>query len=102
MCIRDSFFTNSEGVIALIPLRSAISECQKQGISLADIVKTNTMARTTWANLRKIFDLILERIGLEEQGAELQVSKEATENDILLVEPKSRFVSDLYKTGTTA
>ena len=29
--IGQHFFTNSEGVIALIPLRSAISECQKQG-----------------------------------------------------------------------
>jgi len=100
--IGQHFFTNNEGVIALIPLRSAISECQKQGISLADIVKTNTMARTTWANLRKIFDLILERIGLEEQGAELQVTKETTENVILLVEPKSRFESGQYETGTKA
>ena len=100
--IGQHFFTNNEGVIALIPLRSAISECQKQGISLADIVKTNTMARTTWANLRKIFDLILERIGLEEQGAELQVTKESTENINLLVRSKSRIASDQYETGTKA
>ncbi|MDP1766084.1 MAG: ParA family protein, partial [Methylotenera sp.] len=100
--IGQHFFTNNEGVVALIPLRSAISECQKQGISLADIVKTNTMARSTWANLRKIFDLILERIGLEEQGAEHQVSNESTENVISLVEPKPRFASDQYKTGTKA
>ncbi|MEI2636896.1 MAG: ParA family protein [Methylotenera sp.] len=65
--IGQHFFINNEGVVALISLRSAISECQKQGISLADIVKTNTMARSTWASLRKIFDLILARIGVEDQ-----------------------------------
>lgn len=88
--IGQHFFTNNESVIALIPLRSAISECQKQGVALTDIVKTNTMARTTWSNLRKIFDLILERIGLEEQGVEPQVSNESTENVVSLLAPKSK------------
>ncbi len=70
--IGQHFFTNNEGVVALIPLRSAISECQKQGVSIADITKSNTMARTTWTGLRKIFDLIFERMGLEEQSLEEQ------------------------------
>ncbi len=70
--IGQHFFTNNEGVVALIPLRSAISECQKQGVSIGDITKSNTMARTTWTGLRKIFDLIFERMGLEEQSLEEQ------------------------------
>jgi chromosome partitioning protein len=70
--IGQHFFTNNEGVVALIPLRSAISECQKQGISIADITKSNTMARISWTSLRKIFDLIFERIGIEDQSLEDQ------------------------------
>ncbi|MGB7815588.1 MAG: ParA family protein [Methylotenera sp.] len=82
--IGQHFFINNEGVVALIPLRSAISECQKQGISLADIVKTNTMARSTWANLRKIFDLILERIGVEEcsQVEHAQIAHDQAEHEV--------------------
>ena len=94
--IGQHFFTNNEGVVALIPLRSAISECQKQGISLADIVKTNTMARSTWANLRKIFDLILVRIGVEDHGqgehdqTEREAGERTTDNVIDLAAQKTK------------
>lgn len=94
--IGQHFFSNKEGVVALIPLRSAISECQKQGILLADIVKTNTMARSTWANLRKIFDLILERIGVEDHGqvehgqTEREVDERITDNIIDLATQKNK------------
>lgn len=113
--IGQHFFTNNEAVVALIPLRSAISECQKQGISIADIAKSNTMARTTWTNLRKIYDLILERIGLEElsledqilesqvpekQVLESQISNESTENVIAFVEVELMPDLSQYKTDT--
>lgn len=68
--IGQHFFTNHEGVISLIPLRSALSECQKQGLFIADITKSNTMARNTWASLRKVFDLILERTGVVDPYAD--------------------------------
>ncbi len=63
------FFTTNDGVIPIIPQRLAIVECQKQGISIADLAKTNTMARNTWPILKKIFDAIFERIGLEDSQA---------------------------------
>ncbi|PPD55377.1 MAG: hypothetical protein CTY12_00965 [Methylotenera sp.] len=97
--IGQHFFTNSEGVVALIPLRSAISECQKQGISLTDIVRTNRMARATWVNLRKILDLILERIGIEGQDTALLIHNERTENVICLPEPPLAFMSESTRTA---
>lgn len=66
-------------MVAFIPLLSAIYEFQKQGISLADIIKTNTMASSTWVNLCKLFDLILELIGVEGHCEHNQTEFEADE-----------------------
>ena len=92
--IGQHFFSNNEGVVALIPLRSAISECQKQGISLADIVKSNTMARSTWASLRKIFDLILARIGVEDQA---QVEHDQVESGKIESETAGRVADNVIE-----
>ncbi len=63
--IGEHFLTDNEGRILLMPLRQAIRECQKEGIPIAQLAKTNTMARTTWASVRKIFDIVLTRLELE-------------------------------------
>ena len=63
--IGEHFLTDNEGRILLMPLRQSIRECQKEGIPIAQLAKTNTMARTTWASVRKIFDIVLARLQLE-------------------------------------
>ena len=63
--IGEHFLTDNEGRILLMPLRQSIRECQKEGISIAQLARTNTMARTTWASVRKIFDIVLARLQLE-------------------------------------
>lgn len=63
--IGEHFLTDNEGRILLMPLRQSIRECQKEGIPIAQLAKTNTMARTTWASVRKIFDVVLARLQLE-------------------------------------
>lgn len=63
--IGEHFLTDNEGRILLMPLRQSIRECQKEGITIAQLAKTNTMARTTWASVRKIFDIVLARLQLE-------------------------------------
>ena len=63
--IGEHFLTDDEGRILLMPLRQSIRECQKEGITIAQLAKTNTMARTTWASVRKIFDIVLARLQLE-------------------------------------
>jgi chromosome partitioning protein len=63
--IGEHFLTDNEGRILLMPLRQSIRECQKEGIPIAQLAKTNTMARTTWASVRKVFDIVLARLQLE-------------------------------------
>lgn len=63
--IGEHFLTDNEGRILLMPLRQAVRECQKEGITIAQLAKTNTMARSTWASMRKIFDIVLARLQLE-------------------------------------
>ena len=63
--IGEHFLTDNEGRILLMPLRQSIRESQKEGIPIAQLAKTNTMARTTWASVRKIFDIVLARLQLE-------------------------------------
>ncbi|MDP3817572.1 MAG: ParA family protein [Methylotenera sp.] len=63
--IGEHFLTDNEGRILLMPLRQAIRECQKEGIPIAQLARTNTMARSTWARVRKIFDIVLARLQLE-------------------------------------
>ena len=63
--IGEHFITDNEGRILLMPLRQAVRECQKEGITIAQLAKTNTMARSTWASMRKIFDIVLARLQLE-------------------------------------
>lgn len=63
--IGEHFLTDNESRILLMPLRQSIRECQKEGIPIAQLAKTNTMARTTWASVRKIFDVVLARLQLE-------------------------------------
>ena len=63
--IGEHFLTDNEGKILLMPLRQSIRECQKEGIPIAQLAKTNTMARTTWASVRKVFDIVLARLQLE-------------------------------------
>jgi chromosome partitioning protein len=63
--IGEHFLTDNEGRILLMPLRQAIRECQKEGIPIAQLARTNTMARSTWASVRKIFDIVLARLQLE-------------------------------------
>ena len=63
--IGEHFLTDNEGRILLMPLRQSIRECQKEGIPIAQLAKTNTMARSTWASVRKIFDIVLARLQLE-------------------------------------
>jgi chromosome partitioning protein len=63
--IGEHFLTDNESRILLMPLRQAVRECQKEGITIAQLAKTNTMARSTWASMRKIFDIVLARLQLE-------------------------------------
>ena len=63
--IGEHFLADNEGRILLMPLRQSIRECQKEGIPIAQLAKTNTMARTTWASVRKVFDIVLARLQLE-------------------------------------
>ena len=63
--IGEHFLTDNEGRILLMPLRQSIRECQKEGIPIAQLARTNTMARSTWASVRKIFDIVLARLQLE-------------------------------------
>jgi chromosome partitioning protein len=63
--IGEHFLTDNEGRILLMPLRQSIRESQKEGIPIAQLAKTNTMARSTWASVRKIFDIVLARLQLE-------------------------------------
>lgn len=63
--IGEHFLTDNEGRILLMPQRQAVRECQKEGITIAQLAKTNTMARSTWASMRKIFDIVLARLQLE-------------------------------------
>lgn len=63
--IGEHFLTDNEGRILLMPLRQSIRECQKEGIPIAQLARTNTMARSTWASVRKIFDIVLARLELE-------------------------------------
>jgi chromosome partitioning protein len=63
--IGEHFLTDNDGRILLMPLRQSIRECQKEGIPIAQLAKTNTMARSTWASVRKIFDIVLARLQLE-------------------------------------
>ena len=63
--IGEHFLTDNEGRILLMPLRQSIRECQKEGIPIAQLARTNTMARSTWASVRKIFDVVLARLQLE-------------------------------------
>lgn len=63
--IGEHFLTDNEGKILLMPLRQSIRECQKEGIPIAQLAKTNTMARTTWASVRKVFDIVIARLQLE-------------------------------------
>ena len=63
--IGEHFLTDNEGRILLMPLRQSIRECQKEGIPIAQLARTNTMARSTWASMRKIFDIVLARLQLE-------------------------------------
>lgn len=63
--IGEHFLTDNDGRILLMPLRQSIRECQKEGIPIAQLARTNTMARSTWASVRKIFDIVLARLQLE-------------------------------------
>lgn len=63
--IGEHFLTDNDGRILLMPLRQSIRECQKDGIPIAQLARTNTMARSTWASIRKIFDIVLARLQLE-------------------------------------
>ena len=63
--IGEHFLTDNEGRILLMPLRQSIRECQKEGIPIAQLARTNTMARSTWASVRKIFNIVLARLQLE-------------------------------------
>ena len=63
--IGEHFLTDNEGKILLMPLRQSIRECQKEGIPIAQLAKTNTMARTTWASVRRVFDIVIARLQLE-------------------------------------
>ena len=63
--IGEHFLTDNDGRILLMPLRQSIRECQKDGIPIAQLARTNTMARSTWASVRKIFDIVLARLQLE-------------------------------------
>lgn len=73
--IGEHFLTDNEGRILLMPLRQSIRECQKEGIPIAQLAKTNTMARTTWASVRKVFDIVLARLQLEVDVESTNVEK---------------------------
>ena len=66
------FLRDEEGRVVLIPLRQSIRDAQGQGVALATLSRTNSQARDTWSKLRRIFDVILDRIGLQAQIEALQ------------------------------
>ena len=61
------FLRDDEGRVVLIPLRQSIRDAQGQGVSLATLARSNSQARETWGKVRRIFDQVLDRMGLREE-----------------------------------
>ena len=69
------FLRDEEGRVLLIPLRQSIRDAQGQGISLAQLARSNSQARDTWSKVRRTFDQLLDRMGLRERISELLAEK---------------------------
>ena len=51
------------GAFAMVPKRSAIAEAQAEGLPLFAMPKTKTAAREAWAEIKPVFDTIINRMG---------------------------------------
>lgn len=96
------FLRDDEGRVVLIPLRQSIRDAQGQGVSLAALAKSNTQARDTWGKVRRIFDQVLDRMGLrlqieeiQEQRQEAQRAERAQQRLARICEPDVALQDDL-------
>ena len=69
------FLRDEEGRVLLIPLRQSIRDAQGQGVSLAQLARSNSQARDTWSKVRRTFDQLLDRMRLREQIEVLQAER---------------------------
>jgi chromosome partitioning protein len=51
------------GTFAMVPKRSAIAEAQAEGLPIFAMPKTKTAARDAWAEIKPVFDTIINRMG---------------------------------------
>ena len=96
------FLRDDEGRVVLIPLRQSIRDAQGQGMALAALAKTNTQARDTWGKVRRIFDQVLDRMGLSpqieaihEQRQNAQRAEKAQQRLARICEPDAALQDDL-------
>lgn len=66
---------NENEELVFLPRRTAFADAQEKGTSLANLAKTNTAARETWAITKPVFNLILERLGLMPKVRQLDASR---------------------------
>lgn len=66
------FLRDNDEKIVLLPKRESFREAQGAGLSLAELGKSNSSSRETWAKVQPVFRLILERLGLLSKVVELE------------------------------
>ncbi len=96
------FLRDDDGRVVLIPLRQSIRDAQGQGVALAALAKTNTQARDTWGKVRRIFDQVLDRMGLRseievlaQQREDVQRAQKAQQRLARICEPEFALQDDL-------
>ncbi len=96
------FLRDDEGRVVLIPLRQSIRDAQGQGVALAALAKSNTQARETWGKVRRIFDQVMDRMGLRLQIEAISQKREeahrlekAQQRLARICEPESALQDDL-------
>lgn len=66
---------NENEELVFLPRRTAFADAQEKGTSLANLAKSNTAARETWAITKPVFNLVLDRLGLMPKVRQLDASR---------------------------